>query len=67
MQGPYVHPDWFKVGPAGQCPKCREDRPDLLTRVEDSYGDRSFCHVCANEWRHLVGVAEGHGSRDTKS
>jgi uncharacterized protein (DUF983 family) len=39
----------WKVGPGGICPRCGEDR--ITTRVEDKRGVRSYCDVCAYEWR----------------
>lgn len=38
------------------CAKCGEDRPTLISEINDPLGKRYFCGVCAHEFR--VDVSE---------
>lgn len=46
------------------CPKCKEDRPTLISEINDPMGKRYFCCLCAHEFR--VEVSEhSTTARDT--
>lgn len=33
------------------CPRCTEDRPTLIHKIEDRLGERYVCMVCSCEFR----------------
>lgn len=33
------------------CPRCTEDRPTLITEINDPMGKRYYCCVCGYEFR----------------
>jgi hypothetical protein len=33
------------------CPKCTEDRPTLISEINDPMGKRYYCCVCGHEFR----------------
>ena len=44
---------WWKVGPGAMCPRCGEDHPGMVTRVQTSDRDQHYCAVCSFSWPEL--------------